>query len=164
MDIGFSRLPIRRTDVCSRVFTYERVVVALPADHRFAGEQCVRLEDLAEEPFVTFPATRGSTVRDAMMRITHDCGFTPQVLQEAPDSYTILGLVAAGIGVTLTVSSVQHIATPGLVYRDLAGPPAHLAAVIVWRKNENSSATRAVLEVMDEVIPPPDSLPEHVLL
>ncbi|MGQ1840277.1 LysR family transcriptional regulator [Kocuria turfanensis] len=164
VDIGFSRLPVRRTDVHYRVVGYERVMVALPADHPLADEESVRIEDLADEPFVTFPATQGSTVRDAMTRITSDHGFTPRILQEAPDSYTILGLVAAGIGVTLTVSSVQHIVTPGLVYRDLAGPPLHLAVVIVWRKNENSAAVRAVLEVMDDVLRSPSHQPAHVLI
>ncbi len=164
VDIGFSRLPVRRSDVNSRVFGHERVVVALPADHPLATGATVRVEDLADEPFVTFPATQGSTVRDAMMRITAAHGFTPRVLQEAPDSYAILGLVAAGIGVTITVSSVQHIVTPGLVYRDLAGPPMHLAAVIVWRKNENSAAVTAVLDVMDEIIPTPARTPAHVLV
>ena len=163
VDIGFSRLPVRRSDVHHRVFGYERVVVALPADHRLAAADSVSLADLADEPFVTFPATQGSTVRDAMLRITAECGFVPRILQEAPDSYTILGLVAAGIGVTLTVSSVQHIVTPGLVYRDLAGPAQHLAAVIVWRRNETSAAVRAVLEVMDDLIPEPAARPAHVL-
>lgn len=163
VDIGFSRLPVRRMDVNTRVFVHERVVVALPADHRLAEAASVRVGDLVDEPFVTFPATQGSTVRDAMMRITAGHGFTPRVLQEAPDSYTILGLVAAGIGVTLTVSSVQHIATPGLVYRDLAGSPIHLAAVIVWRRGENSAAVNAVLDVMGEVIPTPAQRPAHVL-
>ncbi|MFE7630935.1 LysR family transcriptional regulator [Kocuria sp. NPDC057446] len=164
VDIGFSRLPVRRTDVNSRVVVYERVVVALPADHPLAAGATVRVKDLADEPFVTFPATQGSTVRDAMMRVTAAHGFTPRVLQEAPDSYAILGLVAAGMGVTITVSSVQHIDTPGLVYRDLAGSPMHLAAVIVWRKNENSTAVHAVLEVMEEIIPTPADTPRHVLV
>jgi DNA-binding transcriptional LysR family regulator len=157
LDIGFSRLPVRHKDVSTRVFSYERIVAALPADHPLAAQDSVALQDLAAEPFVTFPATQGSTVRDAALRLTAEAGFTPRILQEAPDSYAILGLVAAGVGVTLTVSSVQHINTPGLVYRELSGEPTHLAAVIVWSRHNVNRATGAVLEIMEQILPTPDS-------
>lgn len=155
LDIGFSRLPVHNKDVNTRVFTYERIVAALPADHRLAAQDTVALQDLAAEPFVSFPATEGSTVRDAAMRLTAQAGFTPRILQEAPDSYAILGLVAAGVGVTLTVSSVQHISTPGLVYRELDGEPTYLAAVVVWARHNISRATQAVLEIMEQILPTP---------
>jgi DNA-binding transcriptional LysR family regulator len=163
VDIGFSRLPVNRNDVRTRVFTYERVVAALPADHPLASRPQVKLQDLADEPFVTFPATQGSTVRGAMMRLTHEAGFTPHILQEAPDSYTILGLVAAGVGVTLTVSSVQHIDTPGLVYRDLEGPAIHLAPALVWRRLNLSLATQSVLDILERIFPTPAIRPDYVL-
>lgn len=162
IDIGFSRLPIGRGDVETRIFAYERIVAALPADHPLAARPELELRDLAQEPFITFPATLGSNVRDAMMRLAHEAGFAPKIFQEAPDSYAILGLVAAGVGVTLTISSVQHIATPGLVYRDLAGPQRHLAAVVVWRRHNPTRATRTVLEIMERVLPTPPADPGHV--
>ncbi|MFD1210658.1 LysR family transcriptional regulator [Arthrobacter sp. GCM10027362] len=163
LDIGFSRLPVRHKDVSTRVFSYERVVAALPADHPLAARDTVALQDLAAEPFVSFPATRGSTVRDAAMRLTAEAGFTPRILQEAPDSYAILNLVAAGVGVTLTVSSVQHISTPGLVYRELAGEPTYLAAAVVWPKRSVSRAARAVLEILEQILPTPDRPQGRVL-
>ena len=163
LDIGFSRLPVRNNEVSTRIFTYERIVAALPADHPLAAQDTVALQDLAGEPFVSFPATQGSTVRDAVLRLTAEAGFTPRILQEAPDSYAILGLVAAAVGVTLTVSSVQHISTPGLVYRELAGEPTHLAAVVVWPNHNISRATQAVLDIMEQVLPTPDKPQGKVL-
>ena len=111
-----------------------------------------RVADLAEEPFVTFPGTGGSSVRDALIHAAMNAGFSPRIVQEAPDSYTILGLVAAGVGVTITVSSVQHIDTPGLVYRPFSDGLPELEAVLVWREKELTRATRAVLDVAAEVL------------
>ncbi|WP_411733416.1 LysR family transcriptional regulator [Paeniglutamicibacter sp.] len=162
LEIGFSRLPMEHPGVESRIFTYERILAALPSDHPLAMGKQIKLADLADEPWVMFPATRGSTVRDAGMRLAREAGFTPRVAQEAPDSYAILGLVAAGVGVTLTVSSVKHIATPGMVFRELAGGPIHLAAIIIWRKNP-SRATARVLEIMEELLPTPDPPDGQVL-
>ncbi|GAA4361315.1 LysR family transcriptional regulator [Paeniglutamicibacter cryotolerans] len=154
LDIGFSRLPLKHPGVESRVFTYERILVAMPADHPLAKRKEIKLADLAAEPWVMFPATRGSTVRDAGIRLAREAGFIPRIAQEAPDSYAILGLVAAGVGVTLTVSSVQHISTSGLVYRELAGEQRYLAAVIAWHTHPNP-ATGRLLEIMEEILPTP---------
>jgi DNA-binding transcriptional LysR family regulator len=155
IDIGFSRLPLHNNDVNFRIFAYERIVAALPADHDLASQRAVRLQDLADQPFVSFPATQGSTVRDAVMRLTAGAGFKPRILQEAPDSHAILGLVAAGVGVTLTVSSVQHIQFPGLVYCELTGEAIHLAAVVLWPRHNISRATQAVLDVLEQIMPTP---------
>lgn len=156
LDVGFSRLPVKNGEVATRIFTYERMLAALPAGHRLAGQPRVDIRDLAEEPFVNFPATGGSTVRDLTLRLALEAGFSPRVVQEAPDSYAILGLVAAGVGVALTVSSVQHINTPGLVYRELTGAPTYVAACLAWRKSGTSRATEAVLRVMEDVLPTPE--------
>ncbi|MGW2089777.1 LysR family transcriptional regulator [Streptomyces sp. NPDC001880] len=155
LDLGFVRLPVSRPGVAYRVIDEEELVCALPFDHPLARLESVPIGVLAEEPFVSFPANTGSTVRDAMVGACETAGFNPRVVQEAPDSYTILALVAAGVGVTLTVTSVQHIQQNGLVYRPLAGPPIRLRAALAWRADNPSAALRAVLAVAEEALPTP---------
>ncbi|MFF1839488.1 LysR family transcriptional regulator [Streptomyces sp. NPDC058231] len=155
LDLGFVRLPVSRPGVAYRVIDEEELVCALPSDHRLAQLDTVPIGILAEEPFVSFPANTGSTVRDAMVGACEAAGFNPRVVQEAPDSYTILALVAAGVGVTLTVTSVQHIQQNGLVYRSLTGPPIRLQAALAWRADNPSAALRAVLAVAEQALPTP---------
>ncbi|KAD3515029.1 LysR family transcriptional regulator [Arthrobacter yangruifuii] len=156
LDIGFARMPVRDSALDTRIYEYEELVAALPSDHPLAAQETIRAADLAEEAFVTFPGTRGSTVRDALIQVALNAGFTPRIMQEAPDSYTILGLVAAGVGVTITISSVQHISTPGLVYRNFSDDIPPMAAVLAWRKDNASAAVQAVLKIAEEVLPTPD--------
>ncbi|MET8511338.1 LysR family transcriptional regulator [Streptomyces sp. NPDC005077] len=155
LDLGFVRLPVTRPGVQYRVIDEEELVCALPSDHPFARLERVPIEVLAQEPFVSFPANTGSTVRDATVGACEAAGFNPRVVQEAPDSYTILALVAAGVGVTLTVTSCQHIQQNGLVYRPLAGPPIRLQAALAWRTDNPSAALRAVLAVAESALPTP---------
>ncbi|MET8840200.1 LysR family transcriptional regulator [Streptomyces rubiginosohelvolus] len=155
LDLGFVRLPVARPGVAHRVIDEEELVCALPSDHPLARRETVPLDVIAGEPFVSFPANSGSTVRDAMTEACENAGFTPRIVQEAPDSYTILALVAAGVGVTLTVTSVQHIQQNGLVYRPLAGPAVRLRAALAWRADNPSAALRAVLAVAEEALPTP---------
>lgn len=155
LDLGFVRLPVTQPGVTFRVIDEEELVCALPSDHPLAARDSVLLEVLAGEPFVSFPANTGSTVRDAMVGACEAAGFNPRVVQEAPDSYTILALVAAGVGVTLTVTSVQHIQQSGLVYRPLAGPPIRRQAALAWRADNPSAALHAVLAVAEDALPTP---------
>ncbi|MFJ1900065.1 MULTISPECIES: LysR family transcriptional regulator [unclassified Streptomyces] len=157
LDLGFVRLPVTQPGVAHRVIDEEELVCALPSDHPLAARDSVSIEALAGEPFVSFPANTGSTVRDAMVGACEAAGFNPRVVQEAPDSYTIMALVAAGVGVTLTVTSVQHIQQNGLVYRPLAGPPVRRQAALAWRADNPSAALRAVLAVAEDALPTPSS-------
>ncbi|MEE1737740.1 LysR substrate-binding domain-containing protein [Streptomyces sp. BE147] len=155
LDLGFVRLPVTRPGVAYRVIDEEELLCALPFDHPLARRETVPVEALAEEPFVSFPANTGSTVRDAMVEACEGAGFNPRVVQEAPDSYTIMALVAAGVGVALTVTSCRHIQQNGLVYRPLAGPPIRRQAALAWRADNPSAALRAVLAVAEDALPTP---------
>lgn len=163
IDVGFARLPVRDKNVRTRAFAHERILVALPEDHPLASAEAVSLKDLAREPFVAFPATIGSNLRDATTRLAFEAGFSPRVMQEAPDSYAVLSLVAAGVGVSLTLSSVRHINPPGLVYRELAGPPTYLAVAVVWRDQGIGRATQAVLDIFEQIMPTPADPPGRIL-
>lgn len=155
VDLGFVRLPISRDGIVTHVFQHERLIVALPADHPLAALERVPMAQLASEGFVSFPADRGSSLREHLTQAAMNAGFTPRIVQEAPDTHTILALVAAGVGVSLTVSSVAHIQQPGLVFRELDGPTADLQAAFAWRSDNASPALRAVLDVIATVFKEP---------
>ncbi len=155
LDLAFSRRPQTYTGLVDRVFEYERVLVGLSTDHPLAGQEEIRLIELAQDPWVMFPAHQGSSVRDMGLRLASQAGFTPRIVQEAPDSYTILGLVAAGVGVTITLSSLEHVATPGLKLVPLAGPARYLTATILHRRKPGR-ATQAVIDVLTGLHPIPD--------
>lgn len=154
LEIAFGRRPLTNTGLADRIFEYERVLVGVPSDHRLAGQGEIEIGDLEHLPWVSFPAQQGSSVRAMGLRLAGKAGFVPRIVQEAPDSYTILGLVAAGVGVTLTISSVAHVDTPGLALVPLAGPPRYLAATVLHRKRPGR-ATEAVLDVLAALHPEP---------
>ncbi|WP_249998643.1 LysR family transcriptional regulator [Actinoplanes sp. M2I2] len=155
VDLGFVRMPVDRPGLRARVIANDQLVCALPIDHPLAGKDEVDLSDLAYEPFVGLPANAGSTLRDAMTRTCEEAGFTPQVVQEAPDSNTVLALVSAGVGVTLTLKSVEHICQGGLVYLPLADRTVLLPAALAWRTDNPSAALRAVLTIAEQELPTP---------
>jgi DNA-binding transcriptional LysR family regulator len=103
-------------------------VVVLPESHAQAAQTQITLADLAEEPFITYPAHHRSVVHDAVLDACQVAGFTPQATEVAETS-TLVSFVAAGLGVALVPASVQHLRITGSVYRPLAGttPTVELA-------------------------------------
>jgi DNA-binding transcriptional LysR family regulator len=92
-----------------------------------------------------------------MFALCITAGFRPRVVQVSPDSATALALVAAGAGITITLSSVTPAQSVGIVYRELVDiHPSHMFATLTWRKDDPSPALAAVLKVSERALPTPD--------
>jgi DNA-binding transcriptional LysR family regulator len=157
LDLAFSRLPSSHPELASRVIEVEEIICALPADHPLAAKEVVALTDLRDEDFVSLPADQGSILQATMSALCVTAGFSPRVIQVAPDSATVLALVAAGVGVTITLSSVAPVQTVGIAYRSLANiQPSHMFATLAWRRDNPSPALRTVLATSELTLPTPD--------
>jgi len=157
LDLAFARLPSSHPDLAFRVVEVEEIICALPAHHPLANEDAVRLSDLRDEDFVSLPADQGSILQATMFALCVTAGFNPRVTQFAPDSATVLALVAAGVGVTITLSSVQPVQTMGIAYRPLLDiHPSHMFATLAWRRDDPSPALRTVLAASEATLPTPD--------
>nr|WP_222131762.1 LysR family transcriptional regulator [Pseudonocardia sp. C8] len=154
LDIGFVAMPVR-AGISARVVRLETLTVALPDTHPLAARESVALPELAGESFVSFPAGRGSAVRATADRACFDAGFTPRVAQEVPDSYTLLTLVGAEVGVALVVSSARRIRTDHVVFRPIGDGAPVMPIALAWRADNPSRAVRAVLSVAERVLPTP---------
>lgn len=156
LDIAFARLPTP-VDLESRVVAVEQLVCALPEGHRLSIADEVSMSDLSAEPFVSLPSTQGSILQATMESLCVSAGFRPNIAQIAPDSATVLALVAAGVGVTITLSSAADTRDLGIVYRPISQiSPSHMFATLIWSRRRLTASARRVLDVAEEVLPTPD--------
>ena len=116
-----------------RVVLEEPLVAALPASHRLAVDEDVRLGDLAEEPFVLYPRRLGLSFYDLVVGACRGTGFEPRVSQEAAHMQTVVGLVAAGAGVSLVPASVAKRGGDGVAYRPLQDEAPSAKIALAWR-------------------------------
>jgi DNA-binding transcriptional LysR family regulator len=158
IDLGFVRLPYSLPGLSYRAIEDENLVCVLPAEHELATREFVEVAELADQPFVTFPRDSGSTLRSITNKVCWDHGFTPRVVQEAPDSYTIHAMVAAGQGVSLAFSSTTNISQPGVVYLPLKGDIPTLQSAIAWEASNTNQALAAVIEVANSIFPKPENV------
>lgn len=157
LDLAFVRLPLARPALSARLIEVERLVCALPEGHRLAEAESVDLKDIAGDDFVSLSADLGSMLQDMLVRLCLEAGFRPRIVQRAPDSSTVLALVAAGAGVTITLDSVSPVQSVGVVYRRLRGvSDDRVYAALAWRADDDSPSLRAVLAVAADALPTPD--------
>lgn len=142
-DVGLVRPPIEDASGL-RVETVlrERTVAALPAAHELAALRRVPLRRLAAEPLVLFPRDQAPGFHDLLIDSLAGAGAAPRVIQYAPEMLTIIGLVAAGTGVSLVPESVKRLALDGVTYRPVSGAPRS-ELVAVTRAGDDASLVRA---------------------
>ena len=135
----------------------ETLVAVLSSKHPLASriETGLRLSELALEPFVFFPRSYGSGLYAQLLSLARDAGFSPHFAQEAGEAMTIIGLVAAGLGVSVLPASYKRIRIEGVVYCSLLDPLAVSAVWLVQRKAQPSPMARAFVELLTRQVSPP---------
>lgn len=150
IQVGLMR-PLPLPDSLSMVeLMREPLVAVLNADHPLvhSSERGLHLAQLAEEPFVFFPRSYGSGLYTQLLNLARDAGFSPHFAQEAGEAMTIIGLVAAGLGVSVLPASYQRIRIDGVVYRTLLDQEAVTAVWLVQRKGVQTPMAQAFVELL----------------
>ncbi|KAA8998854.1 LysR family transcriptional regulator [Affinibrenneria salicis] len=115
-----------------------RLVAALPQDHPLAAQSELTLGALAQEPWIMFPASEGPGLYRAILSACERAGFTPRVAQRALQMETIIGLTAAGLGVSLVPEFLRRSGWDNVAFRPLAGEPVLYEVAFAWRKQDNA--------------------------
>lgn len=109
IDLGIGRILLDDPAIERRVLMTEPLMAAVPLRHPLAGCDSVSVDRLAREPFVLYPARPRPNFADHVLDLFRAAGHAPQVAQEANELQTAIGLVAAGLGVTVVPASVQRL-------------------------------------------------------
>lgn len=141
IDIAFGRLHVDDPAIVQQVLEEDRLVVALPSGHGLAG-QPLHLEQLASEPFVLYPAQPRPSYADHVLGLFASRGITLRVSQWANEMQTAIGLVAAGLGVTLVPASVQQQHRTDVDYAHLLDERAVSPIIISSRQGDVSPLVR----------------------
>jgi DNA-binding transcriptional LysR family regulator len=143
IDVGLVRPPIDDDgELRAQTVLRERTVAALPAGHALARLARVPLARLAAEPLVLFPRDQAPGFHDLLIAALASTGAGPRVVQYAPEMLTIIGLVAAGTGVSLVPASVSRLALDGVTYRPVSGAPRS-ELIAITRARDESALVRA---------------------
>ncbi|MDJ0591684.1 MAG: LysR substrate-binding domain-containing protein [Pleurocapsa sp. MO_226.B13] len=149
IDLGLLHPPINHDGLILETIYREQLVVALPDNHPLANvSKPVSLQQLANESFILFPRHVGSVLYDRIINLCQQAGFSPNVVQETIPQQTILGLVAAGIGISLIHSSVRTLGRHGVVFRDLIEPTPTLETAVAWSPHASNLVLPSFIKIV----------------
>ena len=153
-DLGIARFEQAPPGVDSRAVARERGVLAVPSDHPVASAASVSFAELRGEPFITLPEAFGSAVRAMFVSGCYAAGFAPDIVQTAPDSWTCVALVAAGVGLHYTTdSAVRQMTLDGVRIVPLAEEIPPVFSYLLWRTGDPDAALAKVLGISEQVLP-----------
>jgi DNA-binding transcriptional LysR family regulator len=149
LDLGLLRTRHPSDELAFEPLHRERLCVVVARDHRLAGRRRVRYADLLDEALILWPRPGAPDTFDAVIEACRSAGFSPKVIQEATSAYTIIGLVAAGVGVSVLAGSYNARSGGDVAFVPISGSETVL--YIAWRPNEPSAARDNLVAVARRV-------------
>ena len=129
----------------------EPLVLALPADSKLAtATRKVSLKSCAGLPLIIFPRRLAPALHDQILGCFREAGLTPSIEQEAIQMQTIVGLVAAGMGIALVPQSVSNLKRPGVEYRALKEASPLVEIGLAWRRDNTSPVLQSFLDLIQK--------------
>lgn len=140
--------PVLPKGLVSRLITEEPLVVALRADHALGKRRVISIEQLAEEAFVFYGDKMGVVLPQIVLELCRSAGFEPRVSQLANANTTMLGLVAAGVGIAIIPRALAHLTHKDVTARPLKQPKATIAAWVLWDSRRQSPLVEKFLRLI----------------
>jgi DNA-binding transcriptional LysR family regulator len=148
-DLLVDWLPEVPADIATRVIGRTEAWIVAPSHGPYAQAGRLRVEALAEVPFIAYQSDR--TLKGLQREALRQHGVAPVEAFSADSSDTILGFVAAGLGFSLVPSlSAAGPRVAGVVAQKLERPVASFPVYAAWRKG---SAVNPLVEAALSVAP-----------
>lgn len=161
LDVGFLRPPYRfqgGLDIETFDFWHDRLIVFIPEGHPLAMQKGeLRVRDLAEAPFVAVGSRAGCGVRDHIVTMCGAAGFRPNIVQEGNELGTLLGLVAAGIGISILPECFGRADVKGVVQRPLAATDEKSRVLLALRASCDDPIIKNFLRIAESLGAKPSS-------
>jgi DNA-binding transcriptional LysR family regulator len=143
IEVGFLRLPVGGPPLVVRKVLQEQLTIAAFSDFRGA----LTLPGISQQAFIMIAREVSTTYYDHCIQLCGSAGFSPKVVQEARDMFTLLNLVRAGIGVALVPRSARQMRVSGVRFSDIRGREAEWDVGVGWNKLHESAVVRNFVQI-----------------
>ena len=130
IDVGFVRLPAERAELVTVPVLEEVLVAAVPRGMSYRKG----LSGLRNEPFVVISRSVSASFFDHLVETCRAAGFSPRIVQEVNELFTVLNLVQSGLGVSLVPRSASLMRVPNVRLLDTNQAEAKWRIGLAWRK------------------------------
>jgi DNA-binding transcriptional LysR family regulator len=138
-------------DVRYETLFVDPLIVALPINHPLSKSKGVSTSIFLDTPFIAFPKDPQSSFAKTSVQLLMEQDVLPNVLYEATEINTALGLVAAGLGATLVGQSVAQHNRPDIQFLPLTDVKLDTTILSVTKDNEVNPLVDDFLSILRSV-------------
>lgn len=143
LDLGLMRNTQLPESLAWQPVLREPLLAMIHREHPLAKQASVSLAELAAEPFVFFDPHVGTGLYDDILGLMRRYGLSPSITQEVGEAMTIIGLVAAGLGVSILPASFRRVKLAEMRWVPIAEPDAVSEMWLVWSRHHELSGPAA---------------------
>ncbi len=144
LDLAIVRAPVAAEDLTLEPVLDEGLVVAVPKGSQLARRRRIHPRRVSGEPLVLLARDVVPGLYDQVIALHEESGTAARIAQEASSIQAVLGLVAAGLGISPLPGSVRSLDRAGVVFLTLA-PSPRTSMLIAARREDPSPLTKAFL-------------------
>jgi DNA-binding transcriptional LysR family regulator len=142
IDVGLLREISQSPGLELSLLLTEPLLLAVHNTHPLASRKRVKLELVKFEGFIMFPRTKVSYLHDHIYQLCSSAGFTPEIVEQAVQFATILGLVSSNAGIAIVPKSLTAIQLPNVSFLEIDHKDA-FSRVYLARRNQAKSSPAA---------------------
>lgn len=148
VDVAILRSRFEEPEFGCELLYGDPIDAVLPRVHAHAGRRSVRFADLRHDNFVLWPRRQSPAGYDQVIAGCLAAGFEPRITQECVLPNTMLGLVAAGAGISI-LSSLFRAFRADVTFVPLADhPPGSI--YVAWRMAPPSVPREALVRLIQQ--------------
>jgi DNA-binding transcriptional LysR family regulator len=139
----------------------ERLIAAVPAEHRLAAEEFVTAKMVADEPLVLPPKALAPSFWNVLLvQLTGFAGAVPQISWTERTPLRILQAVGHGRGLALLPESLAGcLDVDGVIYVPCDQPQLSINLGVLWHKTSSPLVRSVVDHLRSGVVTPPNARP-----
>jgi DNA-binding transcriptional LysR family regulator len=142
IDVGFVIGQLDSPKVKNVLVDLNDYVALLPDLHPLAKQPRLRLSDMAKEPFVLGTEDGFGGFRSLLLPVCYSRGFFPNIVQETSSTGGILGMVAAGVGVSIFAGCARNWKRDGVIVKPLVDVTDYIPTYAIWATDNQSGALK----------------------
>jgi len=150
VDVAFLRREAQAPGLAFKFLIKEPLVAVLPAGHRLAAQKAVRLQDLADETYIT-PTRVAPALKAVIENYAAKFGVMLKPQYDAENISSVLSLVTSTGGVTLMPLYVKLMLPSSVVIRRLQGDAPTIELVLGYNRSNTSALLKRFLARADQL-------------
>ena len=151
IDVGFLIGPFVHSDFHARSLGSEPLMAVMSPRHPLADTtDTIDPSQFAEHDLILGDMIEWEAYRWRLTELFSIEGIEPRIKLEASNTLALIGLVAAGLGVTICPRSMLEIFGESITARAINHPQFQIETALVWRRNNRMAALRNFVELVEE--------------